>query len=211
MSEFQENSFKNEEIRFINGKPLYYTTSQVGQIIDETDSTIRFWCTKFKDILQIETSGKNRRFKEEDIEKLKYIKKLLREDNFSINQVIEYCSEKNSNIMETKIQNQEPMALQALATALTIEIGRQLEDYKTHMMEQFSQEMKTLIMKQLEFQEQQKEDIIGEINRLKGLVENQELQAKERDEIMINTLKKRMEEHKEEEKKEGFWSRLFHK
>jgi predicted AAA+ superfamily ATPase len=113
--------------------------------------------------------------------------------------------------METKIQNQEPMALQALATALTIEIGRQLEDYKTHMMEQFSQEMKTLIMKQLEFQEQQKEDIIGEINRLKGLVENQELQAKERDEIMINTLKKRMEEHKEEEKKEGFWSRLFHK
>ena len=213
--EFTEAEFTDvqEEVN-INGKPLYFLTSQVGLRINESDSTIRFWCTKFKDILKIEMTGSHRRFKEEDIEKLKFIKKLLREDNFSIQQVQEYTSLKDISTIENKIQKQEPLAMQVLARSIAIEIGADLEDFKIMIRDQLidemknnQQEMKTYLATEID------NKLDSKLSDLKSYIDTKEQEAKIRDIEMIDTLKENMNKRKEEttKDKKGIFGKIFGK
>lgn len=211
--------------KHINGKALYYTTSQVSILLNESDSTIRFWCSKFKDILQIETSGTHRRFKESDIEQLKYIKKLLREEGYSINQVLEYCSEKDVSVIENKLVQNDPLAIKAIATALGIEMTKRMDNFKEEILHHISFEINDMIGKQALLHEENKEDlkdyiattihekINDSMNDIKLHLNNQEQIAKERDSELINTLRKSQEEQKKllEQKSQGFFSRIFKK
>jgi DNA-binding transcriptional MerR regulator len=162
-----DNDFNDDNEEHINGRPLYLSTSQVGQIIGETDSTIRFWCSKFKDILDVQMVGSHRKFSEENIEKLKYVKKLLRDEGYSINQVIEYAS-KDVKKAETQVQKKEPLGMQALATALSIQIASDLEEYKMQIRNELIQEIRS------EFR-----DINESIKEQKQLQEIQQTELKE--------------------------------
>ena len=61
--------------------------AKCGKILGETESTIRHWCVELEDELNIERSGRNRMFKETDIDKLRHIQELLRVQGFKIRQV----------------------------------------------------------------------------------------------------------------------------
>jgi DNA-binding transcriptional MerR regulator len=57
----------------------------VSKLCDEPAHTIRFWEKEFKEYFSpLRTVGKQRRYGEEHLEQLLRIKKLLREDKFSI-------------------------------------------------------------------------------------------------------------------------------
>lgn len=217
------NEVKEDNI--INGRKLYYSTSQVSQMISETDSTIRFWCSKFKDIIKIEMSGSHRKFSEDNIEKLKYIKRLLREDHFSINQVIEFAG-KDIPSNEIKIQNQEPMAMKALASAIMIEVGAELEDYKLMIKEDLIQEIKQGFIDQKKLQENDKvelrdfiavaiqDNFDNKLTELKGIIDTKEMEATKRDTEMLDFMKKNMEDRKlinTESEKKGFFKKIFGK
>jgi DNA-binding transcriptional MerR regulator len=227
--DFTEDS---QETSSINGKPLYFSTSQVAQMLNLSDSAVRFYCTKFKDIIKPEMSGSHRKFSESDIEKLRYIKKLLKEDGLSMNQVLEYASEKDVKAIEKKIEKQEPLAMQALATAVAIEVGAQLEDYKLMIKEELLNEMKTqfknqedLIRQQEELQENRTEELKDfiavsvregvqeELKELKGKIDEREFDANERLKQISDKFSASLEEQKKlnEQKNRGLWSKLFGK
>jgi len=206
---FTESDTSNE----IKGKPLYYTTGQVAIMLDITDSAVRYYCTKFKDMLNLEMSGSHRKFKDSDIEKLRYIKKLLKEDGLSVSQVQEYGSEKDVSVIEDKISKQDPIALQSLATALTLEMSSQLEDFKLVMskeLESHKNMLKEMVTTTVDEVVTEKLDI--KLNEFKSFLDTKELEAKNRDLEMIDLMKNNMEKRKEanlKEKKSGFLSKIF--
>jgi len=194
----------------IKGKPLYYTTSQVANILGDTsDSAVRFYCTKFKSILNLDMAGTHRKFKQEDIDKLKYIKKLLKEDGFSVSQVQEYASE-DLNEIENKVANKDPLALQSLATALSLEMGIQLEDFKLAMakeLENHKNELNDMIATTVDDIVTEKMDV--RLNEFKSYMDEKELSAKTRDLEMIDLMRSNMEKRKSENDNKGFWSKLL--
>lgn len=82
-------------------KPKFYSTHQVAAKLDLTDSTVRFYCKRFEDFIDVKRLGKDRQFTEENIEELKFIKQLLKENGFSIRQVEEYLSKGKINASTT--------------------------------------------------------------------------------------------------------------
>lgn len=63
----------------------YYTISEVASILDENVSCVRYWSNSFSKFLDPHRNAKgNRLFKEEDIEVLKQIKHLLKNQGMTI-------------------------------------------------------------------------------------------------------------------------------
>lgn len=205
--------------REINGKPTYYSTSQVSEMIGESDSTIRFWCSKFKSLIQIKTSGRNRKFSESNIEKLKYIKKLLREDKFSIKQIIELSQEKNISLVKEDITD-EPFMLQALASALSIEMNNKIEQFKEDVISELSYDIEQNMQKQFQEQKEYIKVLESKIDNFTNVIEKNnttiidsiEQNATARDIDMINKLRDGMnrgEDNKVVEKKKGLFRKIF--
>ena len=68
-----------------NGTSLGISIGDVSKICGVPDYTIRYWENEFKDELTpSRTQGKQRRYSDDDINKLLQIKKLLWVDNYSI-------------------------------------------------------------------------------------------------------------------------------
>jgi DNA-binding transcriptional MerR regulator len=230
--EFKEDNYT----RFIRGKAIYFKTAEVAEQLSTpeypvSDSTVRFWCTQFKEFLPIETVGRNRMFKDGDIEKLRYIKKLLYSDGLSIQQVKEFLQEVPIEEIENKaLKQNEPLPMQALASALTLEIGVALEEFKEQIRQELINEIKASHKEQIELQKQNQQEIketialtIDEkldskfdekIDKLQSHIDQRELQAKERDQEIIDTLKQEMKERKklneqlEQEKSKSWWNKI---
>lgn len=111
----------------IAGEPKYYSTGQVANMLNENESTIRFWCNEFEQFLKIERSGRNRQFTATDIKKLKYIQYLLREENFTIKQVKEFLSSKEAELMKPISKEREKLIIQALSQIIIPEIVRNFQ------------------------------------------------------------------------------------
>lgn len=210
----------------INGKPLYYSTKQVAEILQEPTSRIRYWCDCFDVFLNIQRSGQNRQFTEQDIEKLKYIRKLLKKDGLTINQVKEYCSEKDVTMLQEQVKSQDPIALQALATAIMTEMETRIqliqkkiiEDITIEVTKNISEKITQSISAELNIQKQyldntkkDMKDYISvtvedkfnkNIDHLKTHINvtTQDLckQMKDDDINLVNNLKKHMEERRQQ-------------
>lgn len=65
-----------------------YSVKDVAQRLEVPESTIRYWSDEFPNYLKLQrTAGGQRRYGEDDIQRLEYIKKLLREEGKSIREV----------------------------------------------------------------------------------------------------------------------------
>ena len=207
---FTETDIKEE-------RPFYYTTSQVAIMLGETDSAVRVWCNQFKDILKIETSGRNRTFRQEDIDQLKIIKSLIRDKGFSHKQVIEHLSKKEDEILnEVAVADKDPLAVQSIAVALAKEINSNMTNVMKDMYVHF-EEREDRIKKENQEQIQSLKDTINDLsekldNQFKAL-DDKELEAKNRDLEISDLLHKSLEERKQENnsEKKGFFERWFSK
>lgn len=229
----QDADFKEvtEEQKTIRGKRLYLSTSQVATLLEEPDSKIRYYSNVFDDILKIEISNKQRRYTEQDIEKLKFIID-LKSQGMTIKQILQYCDEVSfEEGTGVTIKESNPLSIQAMATELMEEQHKQMLEFK--------EEIINLISKQLENQaniiksnnETLKENIIEQVaitvddviseklnisfNEFKGYIDKNEKNATERDIKMTDNLSKLMEDRKkqyEEEqsnkKHKGLWNKI---
>lgn len=142
--EFEEvNDGKN-----IRGSVLYYSTNQVATILGETDSKIRYYSNVFEDILNIEISNKQRRYKKEDIDKLKFMIE-LKNEGMTLKQIKEYCQEVDFNNGEVAVKESNPLSIKALAQALMEEQTKQIEIMKQDILT----EIKGFIEQQSSMQE----------------------------------------------------------
>lgn len=135
--EVNSELFNNDTI---NGKPLYYTCKQVAQVVNENESTIRYWAKVFEPILNIEVSNMTKKYTKTNIENLMFIKKLLKEDNMTVKQTLEYCSKKGFNNEEGLIDTSNPLAIKTFTEAITVEIDKKLNGMQCNIIKQ-QQEM----------------------------------------------------------------------
>ena len=64
---------------------LFYSISEVADILDEPVSTVRFWTNSFPKLLSPKRTAKgNRQYKEEEIDILKQIKYLLKTEGLTL-------------------------------------------------------------------------------------------------------------------------------
>jgi DNA-binding transcriptional MerR regulator len=106
---------KNKNIR---GKALYFSTSQVANILGIPDSRVRYYTNVFDDILHIEISNKQRRYTQADIDKMKFMIE-LKTEGMTIKQIQEYCQEVDfEDSKEIQIKENNPLSIQTMAKAL---------------------------------------------------------------------------------------------
>lgn len=107
-----------KEERQIRGAVLYYNTSQVADILGVADSTVRYYSKRFENILNIEVINKQRKYKQSDIDKLKFICE-LKEEGMSLQQIEQYCSEVSfEEGTGIQIKESNPLSIKALAQTL---------------------------------------------------------------------------------------------
>lgn len=213
---------EDKSIKYINGKPIYYSTGQVADILRENDSTIRYWCIQFNNILNIKTSGRNRQFTETDIEKLRYIQKLLRKDNFTIKQVQEIATEQQLDLIENNKVEQDKFMIQAIAKALTIELDNKFQLIQDQLNTSLELKLNEAKQKQSEEINQLKLDLSNKIEEnqklMEAIIKEQNSKAEKRDIELVNSLKqvqeitkRQYELHQKENENKGFFKRLFGK
>lgn len=78
-------------------KKLYYSISEVAEMLEESVSTIRFWSNNFDKHLNPKRNGKgNRLYVEKDLDTLKRIKLLTREEGLSLEAVSRRLADNSS-------------------------------------------------------------------------------------------------------------------
>lgn len=127
-STIQEESLEENNI---NGEPLYYNTMHVSKAIDENDSTVRYWSTKFQSILNIKISNKAKRYTKKDIDKFKFIKHLIRVDKLTLEQVKEYCTTRGFDSKEGIIDVDNPLAVKTFIAGLMEELNKNFTTMQT--------------------------------------------------------------------------------
>jgi DNA-binding transcriptional MerR regulator len=121
--------------RHINGEPIYYTTSQVAERLNENPSTIRYWCDEFEPYLKIRKSGRNRMYTKLDIKKLEYIRELLKVQNLTIRQVKEYLSTPEAMVMQPVSLEKDHVFLAALGKIVSNELDRRFAMMQENLMD----------------------------------------------------------------------------
>ena len=141
--------------KYINGEDeVFYNYVQAASMVGESDTTLRWWVQELDSILNLPTTDKGtKRFKKKDIENLIYIKKLIREDHYTLAQVKEYCGERFSED-DALINMDNQLQVKAFISALANEFDVKINEMKSDIINQ----QKELIFKLLENQIQLNEE-----------------------------------------------------
>lgn len=110
----------------VTGKTLSETAMEIGV----EPSTIKYWCEEFSNFIRPRrTPGGHRRFSEEDIRDLQYLRQLLHFQNLSIKQAKDYLNQSGNRAPTAEVQEIQvaPLTTPPIAT-LTQEVCRYLEN-----------------------------------------------------------------------------------
>lgn len=222
---FIEANYEEIQNHNINGKPLYFTTKQTAEIVDVEPSTIRYWSKRFKDLLNIEVSNRNKQYKESDIEKLRFIKKLTKEDGFTLTQVEEYANTKGFDIKDVQnavMDRQDPLAIQAFTAAMMLEMDKKLDNFSEQLMSKIDNKLEQYAILQHEENEKMREITMSILD---GIISDRlDISLKEFTNILqdkqdkntaqynklIDLLEKNLE-NQSAQKKESLFTKLFKK
>ena len=83
-----EDIIKNKK----RGDILYYSVSQVATLLDQEDSSIKYYTNVFDNILKIEIADKELRYTNRDVDKLEFLIN-LKNKGMTIKEVQKYCEE----------------------------------------------------------------------------------------------------------------------
>lgn len=188
----------------------YYSCPDAAQIIEVPESTIRYWCAKYKNFLNVKTSGRNRQFTDENINILKQIKDLRMNKNYTGEQTYEYLKklyDSNSlEIINEIPQNDKEVFIDAIANTLTIKMNKSLELITNQISvinNDITKQNKLLTTNQNELKHYINQNIEQKMNKIAN-----EFNIKQ--DKIIKLLEKNIENQEKLEKKSLF-SRIFHK
>ncbi|HZY10624.1 MAG TPA: MerR family transcriptional regulator [Bacteroidota bacterium] len=95
-------------------KKLYYSISEVSKITDLEQYVLRYWESEFEQLMPSKNRAGNRIYTNRDIKLILYIKKLLREERYTIEgakQVLQtYFPENESGEQLELIGDQQPVS-----------------------------------------------------------------------------------------------------
>lgn len=124
---FEEKLNVNVDDKIINGKPLTFKTGEVAEMLGETPAMIRYYCKEFEEFLSLKHNpGEHRIFTQKNIEELKYIIKLLKEDNLTVKQVHEFLSSPEGKLASPIFDQQEK--IKEMLNAISLRIDERLRE-----------------------------------------------------------------------------------
>lgn len=150
-----KENISEEEIK----KQKFFSISEVASLVGLPSSTIDFYSRKFNDILNVARPKVQRKYTKENIEQLKVIKSLLKDQKYAIPQVLEmlkkepitcntnYTPQSNTiNANKTKVNQSEPnlnsaIFLQQLSSIITKEMKNIINDYHQNSIRQIKEEI----------------------------------------------------------------------
>lgn len=85
-------------------KKLYYSISEVAEIVDLKQYVLRYWESEFEELKPIKNRAGNRVYTQEDIDKILYIKELLYDNKFTIEGAKQKLKEGNQESRAVKAE-----------------------------------------------------------------------------------------------------------
>lgn len=133
----------------------YYNAVQVAEIIGEPVSTVRTWTRDdcFGDLLNIKKVNGRRVYVKQDIENLKYIKELRRQ-NYGIAQTREYISKQGFKYGEYDaglVDPKDPLGFEALAIKLAQKQNEELQEFKKSLVNEMDKFMHSIMQEQKDY------------------------------------------------------------
>ncbi len=119
-------------------KKLYYSISEVSKITDLEQYVLRYWETEFDNLRPAKNLAGNRIYTNKDIKLILYIKKLLRDEKYTIEgakKLLKNYNEKDENIVkESKREKSVPkQPAQTKTNELSLfNFNEQKNDLPTH-------------------------------------------------------------------------------
>lgn len=207
--EFEEGSYtEDKEINGLNN--LYYNTSQVAQILGIPDSKVRYYTKVFDDILKVEIINKQRKYKQADIDKLRYMCE-LKNEGMSIKQIEQFCREVDFNKGEVVVKESNPLSIQALAQAMVVEQIKLIDDMKLEILSELKTFMLEMSQNQTSDFEKIKEDLCTTIDEsVNEKLEDLNSGVKEiKEQVKIATITKEDIREMTRNKNRNWFNRLF--
>lgn len=157
ISDSKSNS--GNDINFIKGSDnLRYSATQVSDMYNVPVSKVRYYMKVFEDILNLDYSNKMRRFTKDSLRKFDYIIK-LKDDGMTVQQILDYCE--NDNVFSEEALNtpDNPLTVEMLAKAISIQVESLMSDLKNQVIEE-------VVTKINETNSEFKEDLITTIDEV---------------------------------------------
>lgn len=208
---------------------------QISKLVGEPASTIRSWAEKHQNNLYIKKINGRFVYTSASVEQFRFIKSLCREKKMTHDQIEEHLNKKGFQYQKYDgglINPEDPLGYEALASQIMIknqdmmkqflmEFVKYQEDFKEEIKSDIKSEVAITVDDRMEsnlnefkdgFKEELKEDLKQEFQ---AYIDQRELDYKNRDNEMIDLLKKHMEDSQrkfeENNVKKSFWSRIFNK
>lgn len=161
-ADFTEVTNQEGEDTTINGEPLYYSTGQVAEKLEESESTVRYWCDEFDEALQIKRHGRNRSFTKRDIEKLEYIKYLLKVEKLKVRQVQEFLQREEAKMMSPVPKDKEEFFIRAVSQIVVTEMEQRFRSLEDRIMERITTQNQNNLLLEAQSFAREREDIVNE-------------------------------------------------
>lgn len=198
--------------------PIYLSVSECAKMINETDTTIRYWCDYFKNILHIERNGRNRSIDEKNLKILQDIHFLRREEKYTMQQTYNYIKKRYIDNKTTVLQESPKNKNDLFINAISKEISKNLSESLNNISKNIIENISSIIQEQNKNKEELKDYIDTTLNNslkeFKLTLDNKEFEFTKRDSELISSLQKTLERRREEyitKKKQSFLYKIFHK
>lgn len=135
--------------RMGNVQNVTYKTKDVAARLGITEQLVRNYCMYFDPFLNIEKLPSNqRRFKEEDINKLGSILQLMREKNMTVNETIQYLQsgDEKAQLYIAPVEEKLDIFLKLISDAVEATATKAYADMKERLLEDAEADNKTLEM-----------------------------------------------------------------
>ena len=194
----------------------------VGKLIDESASTVRLWGDMYEEFLYIKKINGRLTYTQASVLQFKFIKELIREKKFTHKQIYDHISKLGFSYAKYDggiVNPEDPLGFQALSASLSLETQKVLKQflydfvkYQDNFKDSLRQELKEDLSISVEEIVSNKLD--DKFEDFKTYIDQKELNFKEHDAKIIDTLRTGMRDAElknENESKKGFWSRIFNK
>lgn len=213
MDDNKSNSTDNNElidVEFEDYIPIqYYSCPEVADMLDLPESTIRYWCTKYKKFLKVKTIGRNRQFTDKNFEVLGKIKDSRINKHYTGEQTYEYLeklygSDSDSlEIIDEIPKNKNEIIIDNITDSITNNVMDEINKSLQSIFKQISSE----IINQNSISAVQQNELKQYIDKkMNGISNNFD---KKQDKI-IELLQKTLE-NQEKSNKKSLFSKIFHK
>lgn len=168
MNIHDELTVKNKK----RGDILYYSISQVANLLGEEDSSIRYYTNVFDNILKIEILNKAFRYTNSDVDKLEFLIN-LKNKGMTIKEIQKYCEALPLNLEElVEIKENNSLSAKEIITTIVGLENKELNNLKENLSNKIREDNELHIQKIDDLISEQnnqlklfKEDILKEIKQ----------------------------------------------